>query len=87
MTVPLLIVCLLVFAAGHFWVLDRRDQRAKSDRDAEREVANRLLQRIQAPQQAVVDYAPQNKVEGPLFSNEWSEEEERLDVLLAEGEG
>jgi hypothetical protein len=49
MTIALLAALILV-AVAHLVVLDRRDKRGFEERQAEREVMDRLLQRIQAPE-------------------------------------
>lgn len=73
----LLLAALLVVNTGYLIVLDRKDRRF----DAQ---VNRLLQRIQAPEQAVVEHsarvAPER--EGPLFTNEFSDDQDALEYTL-----
>ena len=59
--------------------LDRKDKRVDVQ-------VNRLLQRIQAPERAVLEHAEIRPQEGPLYSNEWSEEEARLEALFGDGD-
>jgi hypothetical protein len=50
------VVVLGILLAGFLIVLDRRDARAHEERQANRLERAGLLQRIQAPEQAVIDH-------------------------------
>jgi hypothetical protein len=74
-----LLIALVVINGLYVLHLERKDRRHDSQ-------VNGLLQRIQAPERAVLEHAEVRPAEGPLFSNEWSEEEDRLEEIFAEGE-
>jgi hypothetical protein len=64
MTVGLL-ACLTLTVAGFIWLLDRKDKRAHLERDRHREETQVLLQRIQAPDVAVVAHDVDRTVGAP----------------------
>jgi Na+-transporting NADH:ubiquinone oxidoreductase subunit NqrC len=80
MTVAL-IACVVLVAAGFIWLMDRKDRRAHEERQADRLERANLMQRIQAPERAVVQHeiAAQavEHVQPPQSDEEfwkWSEE-------------
>jgi len=77
-----LLAALVAVNAGYLFLLDRKDRRFD-------EQVSRLLQRIQAPDQAVLEHSVMTspKREGPAFENEFSEDEAHLeDIRLGTGE-
>lgn len=68
------LAALVVVNVMYVWLLDRKDTRY----DAQ---VQRLCQRIQAPEQAVLEHAVTPR-EGPLFSNEFSEDDQFLEGLM-----
>jgi hypothetical protein len=84
MTVTLT-AALILTIAGFLVLLDRKDARGKQERDADRKERQTLLQRIQAPEAAVVDHSmrlvPDDPNPYPLSDEELAEQEERARVL------
>jgi hypothetical protein len=74
-----LLAGLILINALYVVHLDRKDKRV----DAQ---VNRLLQRIQAPERAVVEFSEIHPTEGPVYSNEWIEEQENLEALFKDDE-
>jgi hypothetical protein len=60
-----LIAALVVTVAAFVVLLDRKDKRAHAEREAQRAETQVLLQRIQAPELAVVEHQVQQAVEAP----------------------
>lgn len=80
-----LLVALITVILAFVVLLDRKDARAQTERDAERAERQTLLQRIQAPEVAVAQHvtAERPSVEDsmPLTDEEIQEERERLDAI------
>lgn len=76
---------LILTVAAFLFLLDRRDARDKTERAAEREERQTLLQRIQAPEAAIVDYSmrdlPSDPSPFPQSDEQIAEQEERARVL------
>jgi hypothetical protein len=74
-----------LIAAGFLVLLDRKDARAKTEREAERVERQVLLQRIQAPDAAVYEHAtrdlPADPEPFPMSDEQLAEQEERARVL------
>lgn len=77
--VYILVTALVAVNIAYLFLLDRRDRRHDSQ-------VNRLLQRVQAPEQAVLEHAAHvaPEREGPLFTNEFSDDQDALDLMLGE---
>lgn len=80
-----LIAALITQSALIVWLLDRKDSRQLEEREASREELQVLLQRIQAPQAAVIehstrDYEPDDEP-FPMSDEQLAEQEERARVL------
>lgn len=73
------LLALLSLNAGYLVLLDRKDKRHLAQ-------VQTLCQRIQAPDQAVIEHSETKTFDGPLYSNEFSEEEDRLEAMLRDGE-
>lgn len=71
-----LAVALVTTIAGFLWLLDRRDQRERDERQA-------LLQRIQSPEAAVAQHAQQYTLPSPVDAMPMTDEEiaERQSLL------
>ena len=69
-----LLTAVILIAAANLWVLDRRDRRGFEERQSEREVMDRLLQRIQAPEIAVAQAAAAGAVDRPAVNPELDED-------------
>jgi hypothetical protein len=78
-----LLTALVLIAGAFLVVLDRRDKRGFDERQAEREVMDRLLQRIQAPEIAVAQAAAVGAVDMPAVNPELDDDywEARDDAL------
>lgn len=80
-----LTAALILTVAGFLTLLDRKDARSKAERDADRDERQILLQRIQAPQSAVVEHSMRDVSEDgsglPHTDEELAEQEERARVL------
>lgn len=80
-----LIAALILAITGFLVLLDRKDARAKLERDADRQERQVLLQRIQAPEAAVYEHAIQNQPEDrdpfPMSDEQLAEQEERNRVI------
>jgi hypothetical protein len=64
-----LIAALIATVAAFAWLLDRKDARAHTEREAHRAETADLLQRIQAPEVAVVQHQIAQSVEAPQPSS------------------
>jgi hypothetical protein len=87
MTYALLTAVILIVAAN-LWVIDRRDRRGFEERQEERKVMDRLLQRIQAPEIAVAQAAAVGAVDQPAVNPEldadyWEAQEQAFRQLDA----
>ena len=84
MTIALL-AALVAVNIAYLVLMDRNDVRAQTERDANREERQTLLQRIQAPEAAVYEHAtrdlPDDSSPYPLTDEELAEQEERARVL------
>lgn len=85
-----LAAALILTIAGFLVLLDRKDGRAKLERDADRAERADLLQRIQAPQLAVIDHAQRDAEDDPMpvtddegLTDEEREAIERLERMEA----
>jgi hypothetical protein len=80
-----LTAALVLTITGFLALLDRKDARAKAERDADREERQVLLQRIQAPEAAIVDHSMRNVPDDPdpfpMSDEQLAEQEERARVL------
>jgi hypothetical protein len=80
-----LTAALILTVTGFLVLLDRRDARAKLERDSDRQERQVLLQRIQAPAAAVYEHSasqlPDDSSPYPLTDEELAEQEERARVL------
>lgn len=72
----LVIVALLV-------IIDRQGRRHHEELQAHRLEIAGLCQRLQSPETAVLHYAAgQSEREGPMFTNEFDEDEKALEAML-----
>lgn len=62
-------------AAAFLVASDRKDRRHQ-------EQVQKLLQRIQAPEQAVLEHAAQERPEGPLYRTEFDDDMDHLNAVL-----
>lgn len=88
-----LLATIVLLAAGHIVLLDRKDKRSHAERERERQIVERLLVHIQAPEVAVATHVSQQPQSTPqavdAFNDEdyWSAREveqqalQRLDEL------
>jgi hypothetical protein len=80
-----LTAALILTLAGFLVLLDRKDARAKLERDADRTERQVLLQRIQAPEAATYEHAaqhlPQDPSGLPMSDEQLAEAEERQRML------
>lgn len=80
-----LIAALILTVAGCLVLTDRKDARQATERDREREERQILLQRIQAPDAAIVDHSmrlvPDDPDPFPMSDEQVAEQEERARVL------
>jgi hypothetical protein len=76
----LLLGALVAVNAAYVWHLERKDRRHDDQ-------VSRLLQRIQAPEQAVIEHSQSERLDGDLYSNEFREDDELLEQILREHNG
>lgn len=86
MTIAALLAALVAVNIAYLLLLDRRDTRDRTERDADRAERQTLLQRIQAPQVAVVDHSQGLMTDDPTslpFSDEELAERQAREAAVA----
>lgn len=88
-----LLATIVLLAAGHIALLDRKDKRAHAERERERQVVERLVVHIQAPEVAVATHVAAQPQSTPRAVDAFNDEDyweaqkhalERLDELARE---
>lgn len=75
-------VALLVVIAALLVVIDRQGKRHHDELRAHRVEVAGLCQRLQAPETAVLQHAAEwSDREGPMFTNEFDEDEKALEAM------
>jgi len=69
------IIAVVVITALYALASDRKDKRHA-------EQVQKLCQRLQAPEQAVLEHAAQERSEGPLYVTEFDEDMAHLEKVL-----